>query len=132
MAQVDPGIQLGRFLLAVGKDASTVTGAMALRDFLESMVVREATVHRSSDDVTALRHCLDRIAGSRPQPTTPAHLGNPRSNCDDHAEYRPKVDLSGTGRLHQGTRQEPPRFTDPPPPASSPISGWWRTWRWWT
>ncbi|MEV4901275.1 FCD domain-containing protein [Citricoccus sp. NPDC055426] len=68
VADVDPGIQLGRFLLAVGKDAATVTDAMALRDFLETMVMREATEHRRPEDVTALRHCLDRIVGAGDDP----------------------------------------------------------------
>lgn len=69
VAEIDPGIQLGRFLLAVGKDAETVTDAMALRDFLETLVVQEATAHRTPEDVAELRLNLARITASVDDPS---------------------------------------------------------------
>lgn len=69
VASTDPGVQLGRFLLAVGKDAKAVTDAMALRDFLEEMVLAEAAEHRSEDDLADLREhvaALERADGDVP------------------------------------------------------------------
>lgn len=51
----DPQVQLGRFLLAVGMDAKGVADAMAVRDFLEEMVLTEAVEHRTERDVRELR-----------------------------------------------------------------------------
>lgn len=61
VAASDPGVQLGRFLLAVGEDAKSVSDAMALRDFLEEMVLREAVAHRSETDLVELREHVEEI-----------------------------------------------------------------------
>lgn len=63
----NPGIQLGRFLLAVGDDAKSVADAMALRDFLEEMVITEAVEHHTAQDVADLRELLRQIEADRDQ-----------------------------------------------------------------
>lgn len=65
VAQADPGVQLGRFLVAVGKDGSRITDAIALRDFLETLVVEEAAGHRTEKDVSDLRSCLVQMEAAR-------------------------------------------------------------------
>ncbi|MFZ3453794.1 FadR/GntR family transcriptional regulator [Arthrobacter sp. 7Tela_A1] len=68
VAPPDSAVQLGRFLLAVGLEADSVTDAIALRDFLETMVLQEAVVHRRAEDVADLRSKLSKIASSKSDP----------------------------------------------------------------
>lgn len=65
VAESDPGIPLGRFLLAVGTDASALSGAMELRDYLEFLIVEHATKYRSADDLDELRDILDELVRHR-------------------------------------------------------------------
>ena len=68
VARADPGLQLGRFFLAVGEDPSTIADAVALRDYLETMILEEATKHRDDDDIRDLRACLEDLAKARSNP----------------------------------------------------------------
>ncbi|WP_298039753.1 FCD domain-containing protein [uncultured Microbacterium sp.] len=56
----DAGVQLGRFLVAVGQgEVTDVADAIELRDHLEHLIVRQATQHRCSEDLVAL-HAIQR------------------------------------------------------------------------
>lgn len=66
VAAPNPVVTLGRTLLAVEADPSTVAGAIEVREHLESLVARHAATHRSRDDIkelkstmSALMHALD-------------------------------------------------------------------------
>ena len=64
VAEANPSVQLGRFLLAVGNDGKSVADAMALRDFLETMVLTEATAYRTAQDIADLRGCAAKLEQS--------------------------------------------------------------------
>lgn len=65
LADVDHGVQVGRFLLAVGKDSKSIADALAVRNHLESMVLAEAITHRTEDDVADLRRIVDQLRRER-------------------------------------------------------------------
>lgn len=69
VAPADPAVQLGRFLLSVGSEADSVADAIALRDFLETMVLEEAVTHRSNKDISALRQLVADLEHNREDPT---------------------------------------------------------------
>lgn len=62
VAAANPELQLGRFLLAVGEDSDKVADAVALREYLETLIVQEAVKHRTADDIRELRGCLMDLA----------------------------------------------------------------------
>lgn len=65
VAEPAPGRQIGRFLLSVGNDAETVADAIAVRDFLEIMVLREAAMHRAEEDIRELRDIMEDVANAK-------------------------------------------------------------------
>lgn len=65
VAEPTPGRQIGRFLLSVGNDAETVADAIAVRDFLETMVLREAVMHRTEEDIGELREIMEDVANAK-------------------------------------------------------------------
>lgn len=70
VAAANPELQLGRFLLAVGEEPDRVADAVALREYLERLVLQEAVKHRTEEDIRELRACLMDLAdacGSPPR-----------------------------------------------------------------
>lgn len=65
VADSTPGRQIGRFLLSVGNDAQTVADAIVVRDFLETMVLREAVAHRNTRDIQELREAMESVASAK-------------------------------------------------------------------
>lgn len=61
----DPGQQLGRFFLTVGSNVQDVESALELRDYLEKLVIQEATRHSTEEDVAALYTCLEEMEACR-------------------------------------------------------------------
>lgn len=61
LAEIDHGMQVGRFLLAVGKDAKNIRDALAVRDHLEPMVFTEALTHRTEEDISDLCQIIERL-----------------------------------------------------------------------
>lgn len=100
VAKSDPGVQLGRFLLAVGNDAASVADAIALRDFLETMVIEEAVRYRNKHDVAELRDCLDAMRLERDQ--TEGLLGAIWALHDRIVQITPNIMLRTT---YQGLAQ---------------------------
>lgn len=61
LAEVDHGVQVGRFLLSMGKDTKNIADALAVRDHLEPMVFAEALAHRTEQDVSDLRRLIEQL-----------------------------------------------------------------------
>ena len=68
VAETDPVVRLGRSLLAVGTSANSVGDAIALREFLETLILEEAVRHKDDTDIVELRQCLAQLRDNRDDP----------------------------------------------------------------
>lgn len=57
-----PERALGRFLVAVGEEPDNIVGAVAVRDHLEDLVLEEAIIFHSEQDIADLREILVDLA----------------------------------------------------------------------
>lgn len=57
-----PLVRLGNSVLALDKAATSVADAVRLRDALDPLLVEDALRHASAEDVTAMRHELERMS----------------------------------------------------------------------
>lgn len=65
VAQSNSLVRFGRNLLTAEREPGYLDQVIAVRDHLEEMIVREATLHRTTDDVRELEACLTELREGR-------------------------------------------------------------------
>lgn len=68
VAAPNPVVVVGRTLLAVEADPSTVSGAIEMREQLEPLIARHAATHRTRRDIKELRSVANALASALDEP----------------------------------------------------------------
>lgn len=77
-----PMVRLGNLILALGSDQSSVADAVLIRNALDALLIEDAVLHATAEDIAALRAELGDLAGAAKAGDGIAFL---HANCSLHA-----------------------------------------------